>query len=195
MKITSAKFLTSVANKKDILNDNIPEFAFVGRSNVGKSSLINSLVNQKKLVKTSSTPGRTRLINYFDINDNFRFVDLPGYGFALAGKSHKKLWETLMEDYLIGSSSLKRVFLLVDIRLAPNELDKQMLEYLSYTGKPFTIIATKSDKIPKSKVFSYVKTIAKTFGIGTDNITTYSVENTQNKEKILEIINNDILEQ
>lgn len=195
MKITSASFLTSVANKKDILNGNIPEFAFVGRSNVGKSSLINSLVNQKKLVKTSSTPGRTRLINYFDINSNFRFVDLPGYGFALAGKSHKKLWSTLMEDYLMGSKSLKRVFLLVDLRLAPNQLDKQMLEYLSYTGKPFSIIATKSDKIPKSKIFGYVKNIANTFGVGTDNIITYSTVNTSNKEKLLEIIENDIKEQ
>lgn len=193
MKITSASFLTSVANKNDILNDNIPEFAFVGRSNVGKSSLINSLVNQKKLVKTSSTPGRTRLINYFDINSSFRFVDLPGYGFALAGKSHKILWETLMEDYLIGSPSLKRVFLLVDIRLAPNELDKQMLQYLSYTGKPFTIIATKSDKIPKSKLSGYVKNIANTFGIGTDNIITYSVENPLNKEKLLNIIENNLI--
>ena len=193
MKITSASFLTSVANKNDILNDNIPEFAFVGRSNVGKSSLINSLVNQKKLVKTSSTPGRTRLINYFDINSSFRFVDLPGYGFALAGKSHKILWETLMEDYLIGSPSLKRVFLLVDIRLAPNELDKQMLQYLSYTGKPFTIIATKSDKIPKSKLSGYVKNIANTFGVGTDNIITYSVENPLNKEKLLNIIENNLI--
>lgn len=192
MKISSASFLTSVANKKDILDDEVKEFAFVGRSNVGKSSLINSLVNQKKLVKTSSTPGRTRLINYFNINDAFRFVDLPGYGYALAGKSHKELWATLMEDYLMGSKSLKRVFLLVDIRLAPNQLDKQMLAYLSYTGKPFTIIATKSDKVPKSKIFSYVKTIANTFGIGTDNITTYSVENTSNKEKILEIIEKDL---
>lgn len=193
MKITSASFLTSVANKNDILNDNIPEFAFVGRSNVGKSSLINSLVNQKKLVKTSSTPGRTRLINYFDINSSFRFVDLPGYGFALAGKSHKILWETLMEDYLIGSKSLKRVFLLVDIRLVPNELDKQMLQYLSYTGKPFTIIATKSDKIPKSKLSGYVKNIANTFGVGTDNIITYSVENPLNKEKLLNIIENNLI--
>ena len=185
MEIKSAKYLTSVVNSKDILCDGV-EFAFVGRSNVGKSSFINSLVCQK-LARTSSEPGRTRMINYFLINNSVRFVDLPGYGFHKAGKQNEKMWEKLMEDYLCTSKALKRVFMLVDIRHDPTELDKQMLEYLTYTGIPFTIVATKADKIAKSKISAYVANIAKVLKITSNNIVAYSSQTKFNKEKILQI--------
>ena len=119
MKIQKVEFLISVAKAKDIIEGG-NEFAFVGRSNVGKSSFINSIMGVKKLAKTSSEPGRTRLINYFQINGSFRFVDLPGYGYHRAGKQNELMWATLMEDYLKYSKCLKRVFMLVDIRHSPS---------------------------------------------------------------------------
>lgn len=191
MIIKSATYLTSVVNKENILNDGI-DFAFVGRSNVGKSSLINSLVNQKKLCKTSSTPGRTRMINYFLINNEFRFVDLPGYGYAQAGKEHKLIWANIMEDYLVNTKALKRVFMLVDGRIAPTELDVRMLKFLFYYQIPTTIIATKCDKLPKSKITTYMQDIAKKLNVGKDNILPYSSENGFNKDKVLSIIEQDL---
>ncbi len=191
MKIKEAKFLTSVVNSEKIIQDGI-EFAFVGRSNVGKSSFINSILGVKKLARTSSEPGRTRMINYFLINNSFRFVDLPGYGYAKAGKGNKLLWATLMEDYLKKASCLKRVFMLVDIRHKPTELDRRMLEFLTYSGIAFTIVATKADKIAKSKIPAYLQDIAKTLLITTNNIIAYSSETLVNKDKIWQIIEDDL---
>ena len=189
MKITKAEFKTSVVSSKMIIDDGVPEFAFVGRSNVGKSSLINCLVNQKKLVKTSSTPGHTKMINYFDINESsFRFVDLPGYGFAKTGKSHQDVWSTLMEYYLLGSKSIKKIFMLVDIRHKPTEQDKQMLSYLFYHNLPICVVATKSDKVPKSKISNYLSIIASELALGKDNIIAFSSETGFGKEKVLEVI-------
>lgn len=189
MIIKSAKYLTSVVDKKNILTEGI-DIAFVGRSNVGKSSLINSLVNQKKLCKTSSLPGRTRMINYFEINNTFRFVDLPGYGFAKAGKQNKIIWANIMEDYLLNTNCLKHTFMLVDSKVGPTELDKKMFKFLFYYGIPTTIIATKVDKLPKSKINNYIKICADTLGVGKDNIIPYSSETNYNREKVLEIIEN-----
>lgn len=191
MKIQEAKFLTSVVNSDKIIQEGI-EFAFVGRSNVGKSSFINSILGVKKLARTSSEPGRTRMINYFLINNSFRFVDLPGYGYAKAGKGNKLLWATLMEDYLKNANCLKRVFMLVDIRHKPTELDRRMLEFLTYSGIAFTIVATKADKIAKSKIPVYLKNIAKTLLITTNNIIPYSSETLVNKDKIWQIIEGDL---
>ncbi len=190
MKIESARYLTSAVKSSDFISDGI-EFAFVGRSNVGKSSFINSLLG-KKIARTSSTPGRTRMINYFLINNSFRFVDLPGYGYHKAGKQNILLWSTLMEDYLRECKCLKRVFMLVDIRHKPSELDKDMLAYLTYNAIPFKIVATKADKIAKSKVGNYVKIIAKELNVMPLNILAYSSETLLNKDKILDIIENDI---
>ena len=131
MNINKAIYLTSVANSKDLINDGVPEFAFVGRSNVGKSSLLNYITGKRELAKTSSTPGKTKLVNYFLVND-FRFVDLPGYGFAKVGKSQKDVWSSLMGDYLLSSKSLVLTFLLLDCRHLPTDQDKQMINYLMH---------------------------------------------------------------
>lgn len=188
MKIISAKYNTSVVDKKHILNDGLPEFAFVGRSNVGKSSLINSLTGTKGLAKTSATPGKTKMINYFDINDSFRFVDLPGYGYAKVGKSHLDVWSGLMGEYLLNSPSLLTTFLLLDIRHNPTEQDKQMLEFLVYNKLPFCVIATKADKIAKSKQKAAAFNLAKVLNIRPELIICSSSEQNLGKDKILEYI-------
>lgn len=192
MKITSARYLTSVVNSKDILKDDMVEFAFVGRSNVGKSSLINALVGQKNLAKTSSTPGLTKMINYFIVNERFRIVDLPGYGYAKTGHKHIANWAGLMEDYLLNSPNLKTVFVLLDSRHKPNELDKMMLEFLNNYQIPYLIIATKVDKIAKSKIPQACNAIAKEIGVRRELIMGFSSENFYGKEKLLEYIENII---
>ncbi len=190
MKIVSAKYLTSVVNEKDILNDDVIEFAFVGRSNVGKSSLINSICGQKNLAKTSSTPGLTKMINYFVVNDKFRIVDLPGYGYAKTGHKHIANWAGLMEKYLTLSPNLKTVFVLLDCRHEPNELDKMMIDFLNSYQIPYSIIATKVDKIAKSKIPQACGMIAKTLGVRKELVQGYSSENGFGKEKLLEYIGN-----
>ena len=191
MVIKNAIYLTSVVSKDKIIQDGI-DFAFVGRSNVGKSSLINSLVNQKKLCKTSSLPGRTRMINYFLVNQSFRLVDLPGYGYAKAGKQNKLIWANIMEDYLLYTKSLKRVFMLIDCRIEPTELDVRMIKFLFFNQIPTTIIATKVDKLPKSKISSYLQKCANKLGVGKDNIIAYSSETNFGREKVLAIFDEDI---
>lgn len=190
MKVTSARYLTSVVDKSKILRDDQTEIAFVGRSNVGKSSLINSLVGQKGLAKTSSTPGLTKMINYFVINENFRIVDLPGYGYAKTGHKHIANWAGLMEEYLLGSQSLKSVFVLLDCRIKPTDLDRMMLEFLNSYHIPFVVVVTKVDKLAKSKIPQAVSAIAKELGIRKEMIFAYSSENSFGKEKLLEYIEN-----
>lgn len=190
MKIISAKYLTSVVNEKNILKDDMVEFAFVGRSNVGKSSLINSLCGQKNLAKTSSTPGLTKMINYFVVNDMFRIVDLPGYGYAKTGHKHIANWAGLMEKYLTLSQSLKTVFVLVDCRHEPSELDKMMIEFLNVYQIPYMIVATKVDKIAKSKIPQACNMIAKTLGVRKELVQGYSSESGFGREKVLEYIEN-----
>ena len=188
MVITSANFVTSVANKNNILIDGLNQIAFVGRSNVGKSSLINMLCNQKKLAKASSMPGRTRLINYFLINNKFYFVDLPGYGYAQASKTEAYGWQSLIEPYLMQNDKLKLVCMLVDSRINPTEQDKQMFEYLAYYQLPFIIIATKSDKLSKAQLNKSKTNIANAFGVGVQNIYPVSNETRDGKERLLSAI-------
>ncbi len=188
MKILSAKYLTSVVSEKDILNDELLEFAFVGRSNVGKSSLINALTGVKNLAKTSSTPGLTKMINYFLINNSFKFVDLPGYGYAKTGQNHIANWAGLMEKYLLNSTLLKTVFVLVDSRHEPSELDKMMIEFLNHYQIPYMLIATKVDKLAKSKIPQNLSKIAKTLEVRRELILPFSSETLFGKEQILEYI-------
>lgn len=189
MKILNAIYETSVVSRDKIIDDGLPEFAFVGRSNVGKSSLINNLTGVKGLAKTSATPGKTRMINYFLVNNAFRFVDLPGYGYAKVGKGQLDVWSGLMGEYLLNSSSLKTVFLLLDIRHNPTAQDRQMLEFLIYNGLPFRVIVTKADKIAKSKQLSLVNNICKVLKIRPEMVIVSSSENSQGRENILQYIN------
>ncbi len=184
MIIKSAEFVTSVASVGQLKDFCLPEFAFVGRSNVGKSSLINAMTKRNKLAKASSTPGRTRLINYFDINNELMLVDLPGYGFAQASKQEQAKWQKLIGTYLECSQNLKRVFVLVDIRHKPNEKDKQMLEYLYYYNIPFSVIATKLDKISRGQIDKHITIIANELSIGKDNILPISSQDKSGIDKI-----------
>ncbi len=188
MKITSARYLTSVVKADDILKDECIEFAFVGRSNVGKSSLINCLTAKKNLAKTSSTPGLTKMVNYFVINEKFRIVDLPGYGYAKTGQKHIANWAHLMEDYLLQSPNLKTVFVLVDCRIKPSELDKMMLEFLNNYQIPYMVVMTKVDKLAKSKVPQAASAVAKELGIRREMIIPFSSETAVGKESLLSYI-------
>lgn len=185
MKITKATFSTSVANANNLINDGVSQIAFVGRSNVGKSSLINYLTNNSKLCKTSSTPGRTRLVNYFKINDQFYFVDLPGYGYAKASGQEISGWQSLIEPYLVNNPNLKLVCALVDSRIEPTENDKIMINFLNYYRIPFVVVATKCDKFAKSKVKPALNKLANSLKLGVNNI--YGVSSTTGfgKEELL----------
>ena len=165
MNITRAELETVCGITSKLPQNTQPEFAFSGRSNVGKSSLINSLVNRKALARTSSQPGKTQTINFFHLNDSFYFVDLPGYGYAKVSQELKAKWGKMIERYLKSSPVLKIVFLLVDIRHEPTENDKIMFEWVVHNGFRPVIIATKLDKINRSQKDRQLKIIRSTLGI------------------------------
>jgi len=152
MRVTSATFVKSATSSEHYPRDGRPEIAFIGRSNVGKSSLINSLLGVRGLARTSSTPGRTQLINFFSINDAFNFVDLPGYGYARVPRDVKKLWGPMVEKYLATRPNLVLSILITDSRHEPTELDLLMKGWLEARGKPFIIVATKADKLSSNKL-------------------------------------------
>src|SRR5215471_9463264 len=152
MKITSAEFLKSALNESDWPRDTVPEIAFLGRSNVGKSSLINSLLGVRGLARTSSTPGRTQALNFFLINERFRFVDLPGYGYARAPKDLKAKWSTAATNYLAKRTCLVLSIQIVDSRHEPSKQDLQLHEWLEHHQKPHIIVATKSDKLSNNEL-------------------------------------------
>ena len=186
MIIKSAEFVKSVSNFNDIYKSDYKEIAFVGRSNVGKSSLINFMTNNSKLAKTSSLPGRTRLINYFLINKEFLLVDLPGYGYAKASKEAQATWGTLLENYLKKSKNLKAVYMLLDIRHLPNDNDKQMIKFLYFYNIPTVFVLTKADKLSKSAIGRQVQIIANDLGLAKDNFVVTSADKKTGKEKLLE---------
>jgi len=153
MKIHSAEFILSASSPKQFpINPRHPEIAFAGRSNVGKSSLINSLLNRKKLVKISSTPGKTQLINFFKINDKFNFVDLPGYGYAKVSENLRLQWKTLIESYLSERETLRKVVLIVDSRHSPTFQDVQLKDWLEYYKRSTIVVASKIDKLKRSQI-------------------------------------------
>ncbi len=152
MEIKNAEFTLSAPNVAMCPRDNKPEYAFIGRSNVGKSSLINMLCRNKKLAKTSSTPGKTLLINHFIINREWYLVDLPGYGFAKRSKSEVAKLDQMIRGYILSREQLVNVFVLIDIRLEPQKIDLEFMEWLGVSSVPFSIVFTKSDKLSASKV-------------------------------------------
>ena len=189
MVIKNAEFLTSVALGSNLPNDSAPEIAIAGKSNVGKSSFINFLVNQKSLARTSATPGRTRLVNFFTINKgDFYLVDLPGYGYARVSDEEKEKWAKLIEGYITGSPMLKGVFLLVDCRLEPNDNDRLLIQFLYSMNIDCTIIATKCDKLSKMQRNIMKKKIANGLAVGEKDVIMTSSSAKIGKEEVLEAI-------
>ena len=188
MRFINAKFIKSASKKAEFIEDELPQIAIVGRSNVGKSSLINLLTNNSKMAKTSSTPGRTRLVNYFNINNQFYLVDLPGYGYHKASKSIANAWDAVMNDYFVGNVKLKLVFVLLDSRIEPTDLDKQMLDYLATQEIPAVIIMTKTDKISRSEIFLNMSKISKEIRFNKDLIVATSALKKQGVERIESLI-------
>ncbi len=165
MKIKRSSFVTSAVKIEQYPDTELSEIAFVGRSNVGKSSLINMLLNRNGLAKTSSTPGKTRLVNFFDIDGKFTLVDLPGYGYAKVSKSQKGEWKTIIDTYLSNRKNLIEVVLLVDSRHEPTDDDKEMYNWIKMYGYNGIVIATKADKLSKTKLEKSVRSISKSLGM------------------------------
>ena len=196
MIIKNATFITSVADKKNFIKSEKPIIAICGKSNVGKSSLINALANRKNLARTSVTPGRTRLVNYFDFGE-FILADLPGYGFAKVSEKEKQKWAVLMEDFF-KNSEIAHVLSLVDIRHDPTRDDENMINYLHSYAIPFTIVATKADKIGKTRIKGRTDSIGNYLTVGGNLVTAVSSETGYGKDKIyaildkvLEVFNDD----
>ncbi len=188
MRFINAKFIKSASKKAEFIQDELPQISIVGRSNVGKSSLINLLTNNSKMAKTSSTPGRTRLVNYFNINNQFYLVDLPGYGFAKASKNTTSAWDSIMNDYFVNNPQLKLTFLLLDCRLMPTQLDLQMLDYLAGLEIPVVIILTKADKISRSELNLAIDKISKQLRFNKNRIIATSASKKQGVEQIAAIL-------
>lgn len=189
--------LETVCGITSTLPDNkLPEIAFAGKSNVGKSSLINGLMNRKSLARTSSQPGKTQTINYYNINDEMYFVDLPGYGYATAKEQVKAQWGKLIEDYLHQSGKIKAVFLLIDIRHAPSENDCIMYNWILDRGYQPIIIATKLDKIKRSQIQKQIKLITDTLDVVDDTIVIpYSALTKQGREEIYDLLDGMLAEE
>ena len=194
-KLKNAKFITSVADANAYAGFDMPEIAVVGRSNVGKSSLINMLAGTKKLARTSSTPGRTRLVNFFEFEiaaenatKKFMLVDLPGYGYAKAGHGEQNRWKDMIEAYFGKTSHLKGVLLLVDSRIEPTLNDLIMFDYLFKNNIGISIIATKADKLSKAEMARQKVAIAAKFKVGKENVFVSSSEKNIGKDQITERI-------
>jgi len=191
MKINTAKFVISNSDWKKCPSENRLEYAFIGRSNVGKSSLINMLTNNKNLAKTSGKPGKTQLINHFIINNNWFLVDLPGYGYAQVSKSLRKGFSKMITDYVTKRTNLINLFVLIDVRHDPQKIDIEFLEFLGENGIPFSIVFTKADKLSSSKlaqnVNQYKQELLKTWE-ELPSIFVTSSTNSTGKEELLEFI-------
>ena len=193
MVIKNAEFIVSVADPAKLPDLGAPEIAFAGKSNVGKSSFINFLTGNGKLARTSGDPGRTRLVNFFGVNNGkLVFVDLPGYGFAKVSKSEKAKWGSMIEGYLTGSKNLKNVFVLLDVRHEPTSDDKMLLNFLYHYNIPFTVIATKCDKLSRAQLMKRRREIANAIGVGADNVYMVSALKKTGKEEVLERIDSVI---
>ncbi len=157
MQIKTAKFVMSNTDYLKCPQTKLPEYAFIGRSNVGKSSLINMLVDRKNLAKTSGTPGKTQLINHFIINENWHIVDLPGFGYAKTSKKNRKSWEGMISSYLLHRENLVATFILIDSRLEPQKIDLEFISWLGEKELPFFLVFTKTDKLTKTRLATNIK--------------------------------------
>ena len=186
LRIGEVKFITSAADKKGFYGGEKPVIAVCGKSNVGKSSFINLLANRRQLARASAEPGRTRLVNYFDFGA-FVLADLPGYGFAHVAKSEKERWARLLDDFF-AEGRVSHVFALADIRHEPTADDRTMIDFLYYTQTPFTVIATKADKLAKTRIKEAVRRVAAAFRTGEGNVIAVSAEDRRGREEVLSAV-------
>ncbi|AZV44611.1 MULTISPECIES: ribosome biogenesis GTP-binding protein YihA/YsxC [Peribacillus] len=185
MKVTSADIVISAVKPDQYPSEPIPEFALAGRSNVGKSSFINKMINRKNLARTSSKPGKTQTLNFYLINDALHFVDVPGYGYAKVSKSERAAWGKMIETYFTSREQLRAAILIVDLRHPPTKDDISMYEFLKHYELPCIVIATKADKIPKGKWQKHLKVTRETLGLAKeDELMLFSSETGEGKEKI-----------
>mgnify|MGYP003293404053 CR=1 FL=1 len=195
MVIKNPRFEISVMNKSQYPKNNLPEIVLAGKSNVGKSSFVNAMINRKSLARTSSAPGKTRQLNFYNMDDKFYFVDLPGYGYSQMSKAEQKKVGDSTETYLKNRKNINLIILLVDIRHKPSENDKMMMDYIKSTGKHYIVITSKADKIAKTKVQSYVDDIAKELDVDEDLIFGFSAETKFNVETIWEVIEESLYQE
>lgn len=185
MKVNQAEFIISAVGPSQYPEDALPEIALAGRSNVGKSSLLNRLMGRKNLARTSSQPGKTQTLNYYRINDDLYFVDLPGYGYAKVSQEQRRKWGQFIEQYLLHREPLKLLMLLVDSRHEPSKDDVLMYDWVKHIGIPMVVVATKADKLPKSQWQKHVKVVKETLGIGKDEpFFLFSSETDMGKEEL-----------
>ena len=192
MKIISAEITMSAVNKSQYPAEGIPEIALVGRSNVGKSSTVNTLLNRRNFARTSQTPGKTRTINFYLINQEFYFVDLPGYGYAKRGNKDTKMWSKFIDDYIKKSPNLKLICLLVDIRHGLMEIDKEAYAWLKQTNVPVQVVATKLDKINKSQVQKQLKLIENVIDVE-KKVIPFSSLNGNGRQQLLDVLGTVLL--
>lgn len=190
MIIKSAEFVTSAVKPSQYPPGVLPEIAFAGRSNVGKSSLINTLVNRKRLVKTSSTPGRTQLINFFEVNGQFSFVDLPGYGYAKVPLPIKKTWGPMIETYLSGRPTLAGVVLIMDIRRTPRHEEFDFMAWLKQYGIENILVLTKTDKLSRTKQLKQLDANASALGVDRERLILFSAQTRKGREQVWEAVVN-----
>ena len=193
LQIKNPKFEISVMNKSQYPKNRMPQIVLAGKSNVGKSSFVNCLINRKALARTSSEPGKTRQINFYNMDDIFYFVDLPGYGYSKMSKAEQQKLGPAIESFLKNSKNINLIILLVDIRHKPSENDKMMMEFIKNTGNRYIVVTSKADKIAKTKVQSYVDDIAKELNVAEDLIFAFSSETKFNKELISDVIAESLL--
>ncbi|APC48110.1 YihA family ribosome biogenesis GTP-binding protein [Virgibacillus halodenitrificans] len=184
MKITNAEIVISAVSQKQYPNDQLPEIALAGRSNVGKSSFINTIINRKNLARTSSKPGKTQTLNFYKLNNAFYFVDVPGYGYAKVSKKEREKWGKMMEEYFQTRDTLNAVILITDVRHEPTSDDIQMYDFLKYYQLPVIVVATKLDKVPKNKIDARLKRTKETLEMEADDyLLPFSAEKGYGKEE------------
>lgn len=191
MKINHAQFVISAVDKDQYPKDSLPEIALAGRSNVGKSSFINRMIQRRGLAKTSSTPGKTQTLNFYKINHQFYFVDVPGYGYARVSKRERDRWGFMMEEYFETREPLKAVILLTDLRHPPTNDDLQMFDYLTYYQLPVLIVATKFDKVKRKDQKNFIQRVEDTFGvIEGENLIPFSAQTGVGRDKSWKALKN-----